>query len=88
MDSNLDQSIKARLYDNYLEQVQVCDPLVEVCATLHQKDLSLLAAAYRRFGDDGVRAVVHAEAEYNLAPEAVTSDYLKALDWVWERMKP
>lgn len=82
MDSNLDQSIKARLYDNYLEHVQVCDPLVEVCATLPQVALSRLAEAYRRFGDDGVRALVHHEADYVLDAALTTPDYLKALDWV------
>jgi hypothetical protein len=81
MDTVLENAIKVRLFDNYLEKVQVVDPFEEVSATLDQSELPGMVEMYRRFGDEGLRALIHAKAGVD-NPGTISADYARAREYL------
>lgn len=84
MDTILENAIKVRLFDSYLEKVQVVDPFEEVSATFDSSELPGMVEMYRRFGDEGIRALIHAKNAIEVT-DMVTNDYIRAREFLNEQ---
>jgi len=86
MDSHKDAA-RLQLLDHYFEAVVICDPFTELKATIPHDQLDELTTVFMTWGDDGVRAFVHAAVGYSEKGSLLTRNYLEAKEYIHARRR-